>query len=150
MRFLALLLTALSFSAAAQVYKWTDENGVTHFGTQPPAGQHESVHIRESSPGAMGKGNPASSDLELRAQRLELKRKREELQRKVDRREAAARAEATRGLEESWACKYSKDRVEEYEVRLRELGRRGYQQWEKDQLESWKREAEREVQRDCN
>ena len=43
MRFLALLLISLSFHAVAQVYTWTDENGVTHFGTQPPAGQQQEV-----------------------------------------------------------------------------------------------------------
>jgi hypothetical protein len=151
MRFLALLLASLSFSAVAQVYKWTDENGVTHFGTQPPAGQHESVHIRESSPGAMGKGNPASSDLELRAQRLELKRKREELQRKVDRREAAAGGSASyESPEDSWACKYERERVEEYKILLRELGRKGYRQSEKERLEARLRAAERQAERDCN
>ena len=39
MRFLVLLLASLSFSAVAQVYKWTDENGNVHFGNQPPPGQ---------------------------------------------------------------------------------------------------------------
>lgn len=34
------LLLTLSVSAmASQVYKWVDDKGVTHFGTQPPQGQ---------------------------------------------------------------------------------------------------------------
>lgn len=53
MRFLVLLLASLSFSAVAQVYKWTDENGNVHFGNQPPPGQQEEVHIRESKTGSM-------------------------------------------------------------------------------------------------
>ena len=46
MRFFLLLLATLSFSAVAQVYKWTDENGNVHFGTQPPPGQQEEVKIQ--------------------------------------------------------------------------------------------------------
>lgn len=55
MRFFLLLFATFSFSAVAQVYKWTDENGNVHFGNQPPPGQQEEVRIRESSPGDMGK-----------------------------------------------------------------------------------------------
>lgn len=62
MRFLALLLATLSFSAVAQVYKWTDENGVTHFGTQPPAGQREEVEIRSSAPGDLGASQSKPAD----------------------------------------------------------------------------------------
>lgn len=48
MRLALLLLCTLSLPALAQVYKWTDENGVTHFGSQPPAGQQEEVRIRKT------------------------------------------------------------------------------------------------------
>ncbi|MEP1213614.1 MAG: DUF4124 domain-containing protein [Marinobacter sp.] len=42
-----LLVTAPAISSAASVYKWTDENGVTHFGDRQPTGQQaESVSIR--------------------------------------------------------------------------------------------------------
>jgi len=54
MRLILLLLTALSFPALAQVYKWTDADGNVHFGNQPPPGQSEEVKIRASSPGDMG------------------------------------------------------------------------------------------------
>ena len=53
MRLTLIFLTALSFPAFGQVYKWTDAEGNVHFGTQPPPGQQEEVHIRESSPGSM-------------------------------------------------------------------------------------------------
>ncbi|NMT65529.1 DUF4124 domain-containing protein [Marinobacter orientalis] len=42
-----LLVTAPAISSAASVYKWTDKDGVTHFGDRQPAGQQaESVSIR--------------------------------------------------------------------------------------------------------
>lgn len=41
---LAIILIALSLPAAAQVYKWTDENGRTVFGQRPPA-TAESEHV---------------------------------------------------------------------------------------------------------
>lgn len=44
------LLLALSTSAmASQIYKWVDDNGVTHFGAQPPQGQ-QSTTINTSAP----------------------------------------------------------------------------------------------------
>ncbi|WP_313517897.1 DUF4124 domain-containing protein [Pseudomonas sp.] len=33
------LLLALAAPASAQVYKWVDAEGITHFGSQPPQGQ---------------------------------------------------------------------------------------------------------------
>src|SRR5690606_32790675 len=85
MRFLALLLITLSFPAVAQVYKWTDENGVTHFGTQPPPGQRQSVDVKPAS----GHGDPdnASSD---GAESLIIKQARQLEQRQLE--EDAARA----------------------------------------------------------
>lgn len=36
----SLLLALSSSGMASQVYKWVDAQGVTHFGAQPPQGQH--------------------------------------------------------------------------------------------------------------
>ena len=42
-----LLVVAPALSPAASVYKWTDEEGVTHFGDRQPSGrQSESVSVR--------------------------------------------------------------------------------------------------------
>ena len=44
------LLLALSTSAmASQIYKWVDEQGVTHFGAQPPQGQ-DATSINTATP----------------------------------------------------------------------------------------------------
>lgn len=48
MRFAFLVLLLLSFSAFAQVYKWTDAEGNTHFGSQPPAGQRDEIQVRDN------------------------------------------------------------------------------------------------------
>lgn len=63
---LALLMITASFSAAAEVYTWKDENGVTHFGSQPPPGQkNEQVEVQAPEPGrpsskGQGDRNPSA------------------------------------------------------------------------------------------
>ncbi|MEX0605207.1 MAG: DUF4124 domain-containing protein [Marinobacter sp.] len=40
-----------AIASAASVYKWTDENGITHFGDRQPTGRKsESVNVRTGSP----------------------------------------------------------------------------------------------------
>lgn len=153
MRLILVLLISLSFPAFGQVYKWTDTSGQVHFGNQPPPGKKQQVEIRESSPGAMGSsrqyGN-SESDIIRQARELE-HRKREqryEAAKEAVRYDGRSRAEAE--PENSWACEYERERVEEYKIQLQELGRKGYRIWEKDQIESQLREAERQAQRDCN
>ncbi|WP_338583061.1 DUF4124 domain-containing protein [Pseudomonas sp. MAG733B] len=49
--FIAGLMVALSpLSMAAQIYKWVDAQGVTHFDAQPPQGQQATVVVTPSSP----------------------------------------------------------------------------------------------------
>ncbi|HEY1029079.1 MAG TPA: DUF4124 domain-containing protein [Pseudomonas sp.] len=44
------LMLALSTTAmASQIYKWVDEQGITHFGAQPPQGQ-QATTINTSAP----------------------------------------------------------------------------------------------------
>ena len=69
MRFLFVLLATLSFSAVAQVYKWTDENGNVHFGTQPPPGQQEEVKIRNTK--SSSTSQTYESDIVRQARELE-------------------------------------------------------------------------------
>lgn len=60
-----LLVTAPAISSAASVYKWTDENGVTHFGDRQPTGQlSESVSIRT---GKRSENNRQSPQEQVRA-----------------------------------------------------------------------------------
>jgi len=136
---LALAMIVASFSASAEVYTWKDENGVTHFGNKPPPGQRqERVEIRESSPGSM---------ITDRQRRMMQER---EIERRHEERKEAVRQASRQDPEDSIGCEIARERVEEYEIDLRELGRKGYRQWEKDQVESWLEEAERDVERECN
>lgn len=79
MRLILLLLIALTPPAFAQVYKWTDENGVTHFGSQPPPGIKEEVTIRNNESGSAGTDALRESDIIRQARELEQQRERESL-----------------------------------------------------------------------
>lgn len=150
MKLLLILLATVSFSATAQVYKWTDANGVTHFGQQPPPGQQERIDVKPASGSASGNSGGAESDIIRQARKLDRRNRQEAIDRQQERVAAAANARENSDPEDSWGCEYAKEQIEEYEIDLRELGRKGYKQWEKDQVESWLAEAERERDRDCN
>ena len=47
---LAGLLLALPV-VAAEVYRWTDQNGQVHFGRRPPPGEAQRINVPESAPG---------------------------------------------------------------------------------------------------
>lgn len=34
---------------SAEVYRWVDENGVTHFGSKPPPGAHDEIDISQAN-----------------------------------------------------------------------------------------------------
>lgn len=46
----SLLLAMSSSVTAAQIYKWVDAQGTTHFGAQPPAGQMAETLSRVAAP----------------------------------------------------------------------------------------------------
>lgn len=78
-RSLILALTialAPGVASSASVYKWTDENGVTHFGDRQPTGQRtESVNIK-TPPRSGSPGEQASP--QERAQALDERNRSEE------------------------------------------------------------------------
>ncbi|AHI29326.1 DUF4124 domain-containing protein [Marinobacter similis] len=61
---LSLLLAVLpSVSMGASVYKWTDENGVTHFGDRQPNGaQAEKVNVRSGSASPSSTNRPSPTE----------------------------------------------------------------------------------------
>jgi len=70
------VLWALFVPAHAQVYKWVDEKGVTHYGERAPqGGKAEELEQRMANPGpAPGKSvqrNWKEQDLEFRRRRIE-------------------------------------------------------------------------------
>lgn len=78
---LAIILAAAPLATSgASVYKWTDENGVTHFGDRQPTGQQaEQVNVRSgtSSGGQQGQ-SPQEQLEELEARQADEAEKREE------------------------------------------------------------------------
>ncbi|WP_297797944.1 DUF4124 domain-containing protein [uncultured Marinobacter sp.] len=78
---LAIILAAVPLAASgASVYKWTDENGVTHFGDRQPTGQQaEQVNVRSGTSSGGQKGQSPQEQLEeLEARQADEAEKREE------------------------------------------------------------------------
>jgi hypothetical protein len=86
----SLLLAALP--AAAQMYKWVDEKGVTHFSeTPPPDGKGTKVDVKPSGPPASGEAPDwKQRDLDSRRERI-AKEQKEQAQQAKEHNAAAAR-----------------------------------------------------------
>lgn len=58
------LILVPAMASAASVYKWTDDNGVTHFGDRQPTGrQSESVNIKTGSSNSGGQQRSAQEQV---------------------------------------------------------------------------------------
>jgi hypothetical protein len=74
-------LAAMAFSSggqAAQVYKWVDDQGVTHFDAQPPAGrQTQQIDLQKAPPAPARENSRSASDAqaEQRSVDTEVKKK---------------------------------------------------------------------------
>lgn len=130
MRLILALLISLSFPVAAQVYKWTDDNGVTHFGTQPPPGKRQKIDIRKSSPGAMGtmrQYENSESDIIRQSRELELRKRAQALENAESR--YRERVDGIRSDYESrpdYVCTGAKNRLESAKDDWRNQKRQGY------------------------
>ncbi|MDP9711917.1 UNVERIFIED_ORG: hypothetical protein J2X80_004010 [Pseudomonas fluorescens] len=60
---LILLISASPWCMAAQIYKWVDAQGVTHFDQQPPQGQSSTAVETPSSPTPIPAALPGSGAL---------------------------------------------------------------------------------------
>jgi hypothetical protein len=119
-----LVFWALLAPAYAQVYKWVDEKGVTHYGERPPPGKNaRAVDERLANP-APAPGKAAQppdwkeKELEFRSRRIEA----EQAEAKQKQREAVDRQ----------ACNQARDRLARMKTarglyRLNEQGERVYQ-----------------------
>ncbi len=99
------VLWALTVPATAQVYKWVDEKGVTHYGERAPQGKKaEAVEQRLANPGpAPGKAaqpNWKQQDLDFRRRQI-----------KTEQTEAASKQ---REDQQRAACKQARDRLALY------------------------------------
>lgn len=117
------VLWALLIPATAQVYKWVDERGVTHYGERAPQGKKaQEVEQRLANPGpAPGSAAQPSwkeQDLEFRRRRIEA----EQTEAKNKEREAS----------QSQACNQARDQLAQMKsarrlYRLDEKGERVFQ-----------------------
>lgn len=89
-----LLIIAPAMAMSASVYKWTDENGVTHFGDRQPVGtSSETLNVRSGTASANGNSRPGPQ------QRLDAIR--EQQQQEADRQTESAMEEARRKQREA-------------------------------------------------
>ena len=111
---LTLSLCVLASTAAAQsapVYKWVDENGVTHFGSQPPSGSnYKATGVRAKKTNKQALQARLNSQADIReAQQV----------RKDFEKEEAATAEANRQeieKERTANCEKARAQVEAYDT----------------------------------
>lgn len=139
MRLILILLLAFSFPVSAQVYKWTDENGVTHFGSQPPPGQNESVDATNPPPSGSRPEAAPESDIIRQARKLEQQKMREAQERAEKRlqrtRSRISELESEANERPSYVCQGIKDRLELLNEDMEELKRQGYSISEKNRLD---------------
>ncbi|MDL0433427.1 DUF4124 domain-containing protein [Marinobacter sp. TBZ242] len=93
-----LLAVAPTMSSAASVYKWTDEEGVTHFGDRQPTGQQaESVSIRTGKRSENNRQSPQERVEALENREAEnAERQKETAQEEARRKQREANCETAR------------------------------------------------------
>jgi Domain of unknown function (DUF4124) len=123
------VLWALVIPATAQVYKWVDERGVTHYGERPPQGgkaQEVEQHLPNPgpAPGKADQPNWKEKDLEFRSRRIET----EQAEAKRKQREDAQRQ----------ACNQARDQLGQMKLarRLYRLDDKGERVFQSDEERS--------------
>ena len=107
------LCVCLTQPAAAQIYKWVDANGVTHYGERPQAGSKpKEVELRGNTPAQPGNASPPAAGSDLKERELDFRK------RKVARDEEEARAAQAKAQRDEY-CRRERVRMAE----LNEIGR---------------------------
>lgn len=117
------MLWALLVPASAQVYKWVDEKGVTHYGERPPQGRKakevgERLANPAPAPGKRVQPSWKDKELEFRSRRIE-----------AEQAQARQKQQQTENLK---ACNRARDRLARMKTasgmyRLNDKGERVYQ-----------------------
>jgi DNA polymerase IIIc chi subunit len=124
MRLALILICILSFPALAQVYKWKDENGVTHFGSQPPTAETQEVIIRDTS---NGRSSAAESDIIRQSRELERRRQNQQLEQAQGQyRSRISEIQDDYDNRPDYVCTGANNRLEEAQERWRNEKRQGY------------------------
>jgi len=105
-----ILLVIQTFSVMAEgIYKWTDANGQTHFGSKPPDNEQSATEINMQQ--RQTNSIPVTSDERKRKQQNLLRAMTEERQLKEETKAEEKKKEAQRQRE----CLVAKDRLKSYE-----------------------------------
>jgi len=126
MKKIIICLVLLPLMMAAGVYKWTDENGNVHFGDRPAdMNKAETVKIRKQQTGSMvSDSTKARITAEYRYSAATPKKRKPV---------STAPGEA---------CKFAKNLLTQKKLKLSQLRKRGYKQYERaeaeDAIETWK------------
>lgn len=138
-----LVAAAPGLAFSASVYKWTDENGVVHFGDRQPTGQaSEKINVRTGTPAA---DNDRASPQER------LKSLQEEQDKEAASEQEKARQEAIRKQRQA-ACEkarknletlntYSRIRIEEEDGEIRYLS--------PEEIEAQREKHQRLIEENC-
>ncbi|MCK7542934.1 DUF4124 domain-containing protein [Marinobacter bryozoorum] len=148
MKNLAVLLVMFAFPAWAGVYTWTDENGVTHFGSQPPpATEAEEVEIRESSPGSPIQTSPSVYEMQQRLNEAQHERDQQRMKRVRQRYDRAIKEIEQKRPD--YICQGAKNRLKSTEERWEYKKRQGYSVSEQNYYEQRIKDQKRHVQNIC-
>lgn len=141
---LACLLVAAvpGLASSASVYKWTDENGVVHFGDRQPAGQpSEKINVRTGTPSS-DQGSPAPQE---RVKALE-----EERGKQAASEQEKSRQEALRKQRES-ICEQARANLEilntHSRIQIEENGEIRY--LSPEEIEAQREKAQRLIEENC-
>ena len=104
---LALLALAISFCASAEIFKWVDENGQTHYSEQPPAGR-AAEQIDVPPPPAI---DPEQAQEEVDA--LIKKQEEEESERQLEQQKAEEEARKQAIIDEN--CRIARENLQTYQ-----------------------------------
>ena len=99
------LCMCLAQPAAAQIYKWVDANGVTHYGERPQAGgKSKEVELRGNAPAQPGSASPPAAGSDLKERELDFRK------RKVARDEEEARTAQAKAQRDEY-CRRERARM---------------------------------------
>jgi hypothetical protein len=93
------MVLALDMPALAQVYKWVDANGVTHYSERPQEkSKAKELNLRDASPRQTGNGatSPSLSDRELDFRKRQATRAQEETQTTQEKAQRESKCRAAR------------------------------------------------------
>lgn len=141
-RILAASLVLACGSAAAALYKWVDEKGVTHYTEEPPPDRKATkIEIRSDAPAAKPETSESWKDKEVEFRRRKLERERSE--------EAADARAKNAAAQRQNNCLRAREALEVLApghpvYRVNEKGERVYMEdaQREEQVKRWRKEAE--------